>query len=84
MCLFFPPHYTPSRPQGYKRILHQSNGEILSIEVELSASITAPPRRDNNRGKRLAGGMVNVTADTPFPGIFLDTHVPQYKECAER
>ena len=80
MCLFFPPHYTPSRPQGSKRILHQSNGSILSIEVELSASITGPPRRNNKRGKRLAEGMVNVTAATPFPGIFLDTHGPQYKE----
>ena len=29
-------------------------------------------------------GIVNLTADTRFPGIFLDTHVPKYKELADR
>ena len=29
-------------------------------------------------------GMVTLTADTRFPGIFLDTYVPKYKELAER
>ena len=33
---------------------------------------------------RMQRGIVNLTADTQFPGIFLDTHVPQYKEGAER
>ena len=29
-------------------------------------------------------GIVKLTADTRFPGIFLDTHVPKYKELADR
>jgi hypothetical protein len=29
-------------------------------------------------------GIVNLTTDTQFPGIFLDTHVPKYKELADR
>jgi hypothetical protein len=31
-----------------------------------------------------AVGIVNLTTDTQFPGIFLDTHVPKYKELADR
>jgi hypothetical protein len=31
-----------------------------------------------------ADGIVKLTADTRFPGIFLDTHVPKYKELADR
>ena len=29
-------------------------------------------------------GIVNLTADTRFPVIFLDTHVQKYKELADR
>ena len=29
-------------------------------------------------------GIVNLTADIRFPGIFLDAHVPKYKELADR
>jgi hypothetical protein len=29
-------------------------------------------------------GIINVTADIQFSGIFRDTHVPKYKELADR
>ena len=46
-------------------------------------------RRAEKRSLRLSkalpkSGIVTVTAETQFPGIFLDTHVPNYKDLMDR
>jgi hypothetical protein len=56
-------------------------GTGLEVDRVLSA---AERRRLLTMAALLLEGIVNFTADIPFPGIFLDTHVPKYRGLADR